>query len=100
MWGVGLSICFPSFILPIPRAKIKLEVDMHYPDKAIVWAYQNIYEPMKDGDNWIVNYKDDNYEWAQKSFISRDGAFIFYHKKIQEYKDYYFKLLQQQSKYW
>jgi hypothetical protein len=84
--------------MPVPHAKIKQEVDMHYPDKAIVWAYQNIYEPMKDGDNWIVNYKDDNYEWAQKSFISRDGAFIFYHKKIQEYKDYYFKLLQQRSK--
>ena len=68
---------------------------MIYPDKAIVWAYQNIYEPMKDGNNWIVNYKDVECEWKQKSFPARDAAFIFYYQKLQVYKDYYTKLLLQ-----
>ena len=70
-----------------------------YPDKAIVWAYQSIYEPMfnKSDNTWFVNYKQ-NGEWKQKSFITRDGAWMFYYEKIHEFKEYFTKLIMQRSK--
>lgn len=71
----------------------------HYPDKAIIYAYNNVNAPVKGFDNtWLVNFLEGG-EWKQKSFITNDGAMVFYYHKINEYKEYYRQLIiKQRSK--
>ena len=56
------------------------------PDNATLYAWQRIYEPLPSVDNkWIVFYSLDD-GWRQKSFITSDGAWMFYAQKVREYK--------------
>lgn len=59
------------------------------PDNSVLFAWQNVYEPLPSVDNkWIVFFKCGE-DWRQKSFITKDGAYVFYYQKINEFKRIY-----------
>lgn len=60
------------------------------PDKSSLWAWQQIYEPVPGFDGtWIVNYRDFDGEWKQKSAPDRGQAYDFYYTKYRAYQTYY-----------
>lgn len=59
-------------------------------DKAVLWTFNQIYEPVQGFDgSWIVNYKEFNGTWKQKSFDDRGKSYEWYYTKCKAYQTYY-----------
>lgn len=59
-------------------------------DKSVLWAYQNVYEPVQGFDgSWIINYKDFDGAWKQQSFPDRKRAYENYFAKVKAFQAYY-----------
>lgn len=63
-------------------------------DGSVLYAFRNIYEPIQEGDMWVVNYKWEN-EWKKQVCKSREEAFRAYRKREKELMAYYKQFLRE-----
>ena len=60
------------------------------PDLSVLYVFENIYEPVAGFDgSWIVNYREYNGDWKQKSFPDRQKAYAWYNDKCKAYQTFY-----------
>lgn len=63
-------------------------------DGVAVFVFQNLYEPVQDGNKWVVNYKWQG-EWKKEICDTREEAVKAHQKKTNQLRDYYNKFLRE-----
>lgn len=56
--------------------------------QAVLKAQELVKLPQKDklNNEWYVEYRNNNH-WVRKTFITDEGAYMFYYSKLREFKD-------------
>lgn len=57
-------------------------------DGSVLYSFQNLYEPVQDGNSWVVHYKQNN-KWQSETCATRESAVAFYQKKDRELRAFY-----------
>lgn len=63
-------------------------------DGVTLFVFQNLYEPVQEGNKWVVNYKWKG-EWKKEICDSREDAVKVHQRKTNELRDYYNKFLRE-----
>lgn len=63
-------------------------------DGSVLYSFQNLYEPVQDGNAWVVHYKQ-NDKWQSETRVTREQAVVFYQKKTKELRTFYNRFLRE-----
>lgn len=63
-------------------------------DGVTLFVFQNLYEPIQNGNAWVVHYKSNN-KWEQETCTTREQAVAFYQKKTKELRSFYNRFLRE-----
>ena len=61
---------------------------------SVLYAFQNLYEPVQNGTAWVVHYKQNN-KWFSETCVTREQAVAFYQKKDRELRAFYNRFLRE-----
>lgn len=62
-------------------------------DGSVLYSFQNLYEPVQDGNAWVVHYKQN--KWQSETCATRESAVAFYQKKDRELRSFYNRFLRE-----